>query len=67
LNSKIYESKSAWKEKAKFDGLNDSLSGNSIVEHTPKSFEVDGEKYGGEVNFYDLVCEDVYIVPLPLD
>jgi len=56
-----------WKEKAKFDGVNTSLSGNSIVEHTPKSFEVDGEKYGGEVNFYDLVCEDVYIVPLPLD
>mmetsp|Transcript_14204 Transcript_14204/g.30860 ORF Transcript_14204/g.30860 Transcript_14204/m.30860 type:complete len:565 (+) Transcript_14204:84-1778(+) len=46
-----------WKERAKFDGVNTSLSGNSIVEHTPKSFEVNGEQYGGEVNFYDLVCE----------
>jgi len=51
----VYED-GVWKERAKFDGVNTSLSGSSIVEHTPKSFEVNGEEYGGEVNFYDLVC-----------
>mmetsp|Transcript_3364 Transcript_3364/g.6268 ORF Transcript_3364/g.6268 Transcript_3364/m.6268 type:complete len:142 (+) Transcript_3364:663-1088(+) len=50
----------AWKEKAKFDGLNTALSGDTIVEHTPKTFEMmsDGKQYGGNVNFYDLVCQE---------
>lgn len=50
----------AWKEKAKFDGLNTALSGDTIVEHTPNTFEMmsDGKEYGGDVNFYDLVCEE---------
>jgi len=49
----------AWKEKAKFDGFNTAMSGDSLVEHTPKSFgmSVNGLRYEGEVNFYDLVCE----------
>lgn len=50
----------AWREKAKFDGFNTALSGNTIVEHTPVTFEMKmngGKKYGGEVNFFDLSCE----------
>ncbi len=46
-----------WKEKVKFNGVTTSLSGDSIVEHKPKSFAVNGEQYGGDVNFLDLVCE----------
>ena len=47
-----------WREKARFDGVNTSLSGRSIVEHEPTSFEVDADEYGGEVKFYDLVCDE---------
>jgi len=47
-----------WKEKAKFDGVNTVMADDKIiVEHTPKSFEVNGNEYGGDVNFYDVVCE----------
>ena len=46
-----------WREKLKFDGVNTAISNNSIVDHTPKSFQVSGASYGGEVNFYDLVCD----------
>lgn len=48
-----------WKEKAKFDGVNTVMADKTIVEHTPKSFGVDlaGEGFGGDVNFYDLVCD----------
>ena len=34
-----------WKERAKFDGFNTALSGNSFVEHTPVTFaEVNGRE-----------------------
>ena len=47
-----------WKEKAKFDGVNTVMADDKIiVEHTPKSFAVNGDEYGGDVNFYDVVCE----------
>ena len=48
----------AWKQKATFDGFNTALSGDSIMQHTPVTFETNGDgQYGGDVNFYDLVCE----------
>jgi len=50
-----------WKEKATFDGFNAAMAGEStIVQHTPKEFEGrdDNGEYGGEVNFYDLVCDE---------
>lgn len=50
-----------WKEKAKFDGYHAALSGKSIVVHSPFEFELKtysyGNRYGGQVSFYDLVCE----------
>jgi len=48
-----------WKEKAKFDGYHAALSGNSIVVHSPFEFELNGRRYGGQVSFYDLVCDGV--------
>lgn len=55
----VTEGGGVWKEKAKFEAFNTALSGTSIVEHTPASFEVMNgtEQYGGEVNFYHLECE----------
>ena len=54
------EDNNVWKEKAKFDGVNTVMSDGTIVEHTPKSFQVvnNGEEYyGGDVNFYDIICD----------
>lgn len=45
-----------WKERAMFDGFNTAVSGDMIVEHSPKSFEMNGDEYGGEVNYYNLEC-----------
>ena len=45
-----------WREKAKFEGSNVALSGNSIVQHTASDFTTAEGRYGGEVNFYDIVC-----------
>ena len=47
-----------WKERAKFDGCNTALSGNSIVTQSNQDFGfVDSGYYGGPVSFYDLDCE----------
>jgi len=52
-----YENR-VWKEKAKFDeGYHASISGNSIVVHSPLAFRQNGNNYGGPVSFYDLDCE----------
>jgi len=48
-----------WKEKAKFKGCNASISGNQIVAQSHGDFKVTGNRYGGPVNFYDLVCGPV--------
>lgn len=46
-----------WKQKSSIDSVDTASSGTSIVKYTPDSFEVDGEQYGGEVSFNELVCE----------
>jgi len=48
-----------WIERAKFNGVIAALSGSSIVAHNPPDFAMDSwlSSYGGEVNFYNLVCE----------
>ncbi|KAL9187550.1 hypothetical protein ACHAXT_001653 [Thalassiosira profunda] len=46
-----------WKEKAKFNGCNTSMSGNSMVSQSNEDFALTGSLYGGPVRFYDLVCE----------
>lgn len=47
----------AWKEMSYIDSVDTASFGTSIVKYSPESFEVDGEQYGGEVTFLDLVCE----------
>ena len=49
-----------WKERAAFDDFNTALSGNSIMQHSPDTFEMNNSnsgQYGGDANFYDLNCE----------
>ena len=46
-----------WKEKSYIDSVDTASSGTSIVTYSPESFAVDGEHYGGEVTFNQLVCE----------
>mmetsp|Transcript_10569 Transcript_10569/g.22741 ORF Transcript_10569/g.22741 Transcript_10569/m.22741 type:complete len:243 (-) Transcript_10569:311-1039(-) len=48
-----------WKERAKFDGHQSAFAGNSIVVHSPLDFRTNRGSYGGQVSFYDLVCENV--------
>jgi len=45
-----------WKDKAKFEGCNTALSGRTIVAQSQDDFEMNGQIYGGQVSFYDLIC-----------
>ena len=47
-----------WKQKSYIDGVDTASSGTSIVTYSPESFVVDGEQYGGEVTFNQLVCDE---------
>ena len=50
----------AFREKAKFDGCNAALSGNTIVAQSNPDFDVSGSGlYGGPITWYDLICEPV--------
>ncbi|KAL7553736.1 hypothetical protein ACHAWF_018555 [Thalassiosira exigua] len=52
-----------WRERATFEGTNAALSGDVMLRHDPKAFSMEGSdggsggQYGGEVNFFDLVCD----------
>ena len=46
-----------WKEKSFIDSVDTASSGTSLVQYFPESFQVDGEQYGGEVIFNELVCQ----------